>query len=57
MNAAPVNSQNVTRLVVIEISFNFSFLSCKVNDDSTWALEQSHIVIQLCPHVSIQLIN
>ena len=57
MNTAPINSQNVARLVIIEISFDFSFLSGKVHNDATRAFEQAHIVVKLCSHVSIKSIN
>ena len=57
MNTAPVNGQDVVCFVVIEISFNISFFRGKVNNNAARTLEQAHIVIQLCAHVSIQLIN
>lgn len=57
MNTAPINSQNVARLVIVEISLDFSFLSGKVHNDATRAFKQAHIVVKLCPHVCIKSIN
>ncbi len=39
MHTAPIYSQDVMRLVIIEISFNISFLSGKVYNNATWAFE------------------
>ena len=53
MNTASINRQDIARMVIIEIPFNFSFLSGKVDNNATLAFEQSHIIVQLRSHISI----
>ena len=45
MHNAPINSQNVASLVIIKISFNISFLTSKVYNNSAWAFQKTHIVV------------
>ena len=45
MHNAPIYSQNVMCLVIIKISFNISFLTSKVYNNSAWAFQETHIVV------------
>ena len=57
MNNSSINCEDVAFFLIIKVPLYCSFFTREVYNYSAGTFKKSHIVKELSPHVSIQLVN